>query len=224
MEVTSATEPAISAGKNTTPAASSSDAAAADFQTFLTLLTTQLRNQDPLKPLESTDFVAQLASFSAVEQQVRTNDALSQIQDLLGGPASAGLTSWIGQNVQVLNDPNFDGSPIEVFIAPSEKADKAELVVHNSNGQVVQRLSLPLKTDVLEWAGVGADGTPLEAGNYKLSIDSFLNDELIENHQAPIYQQVREARLDEGQTLLILDDGSTVSSDKVTAVRGAFSQ
>jgi flagellar basal-body rod modification protein FlgD len=55
----------------------------ADFQTFLTLLTTQLKNQNPLEPLDSTQFVAQLASFSSVEQQVKTNDRLADILDLL---------------------------------------------------------------------------------------------------------------------------------------------
>ncbi len=62
--------------------------AGTDFQTFLTLLTTQLRNQDPLKPMDSTQFVAQLASFSAVEQQVRTNEKLAEIINLLSSPAT----------------------------------------------------------------------------------------------------------------------------------------
>ena len=70
------------------PANAASGALASDFETFLKLLTSQLRNQDPLKPLDSTDFVAQLASFSAVEQQVNTNTKLDQ---LLGALTRSGI-------------------------------------------------------------------------------------------------------------------------------------
>jgi flagellar basal-body rod modification protein FlgD len=54
-----------------------------DFDTFLTLLTAQVENQDPLAPLDSTQFVEQLATFSALEQQVTTNDHLEKIAALL---------------------------------------------------------------------------------------------------------------------------------------------
>ncbi|MFV2001871.1 MAG: flagellar hook capping FlgD N-terminal domain-containing protein, partial [Paracoccaceae bacterium] len=50
-----------------------------DFETFLKLLTTQLKNQDPLKPVDSSDFAVQLATFSSVEQQVKTNDLLTSL-------------------------------------------------------------------------------------------------------------------------------------------------
>ena len=50
-----------------------------DFETFLLMLTTQLENQDPLNPIESQDFAVQLATFSGVEQQVLTNDLLSDL-------------------------------------------------------------------------------------------------------------------------------------------------
>ncbi len=54
-----------------------------DFQTFLKLLTAQMRNQDPLEPLDATQFVAQLASFSSVEQQIETNAKLDIMNEKL---------------------------------------------------------------------------------------------------------------------------------------------
>ena len=50
-----------------------------DFTTFLEMLTVQLKNQDPMNPMESSDFAVQLATFSSVEQQVQTNDLLKEI-------------------------------------------------------------------------------------------------------------------------------------------------
>jgi flagellar basal-body rod modification protein FlgD len=54
-----------------------------DFQTFLKLLTAQMRHQDPLEPLDATQFVAQLAAFSSVEQQIETNTKLETINEKL---------------------------------------------------------------------------------------------------------------------------------------------
>lgn len=75
-----------------------------------------------------------------MEQQVRTNDVLGQIQTLLGEPSAATLTSWIGTEVRALTDGQFTGSPIEVFVAPSDQADRADLVVRDKDGAIVQRL------------------------------------------------------------------------------------
>lgn len=60
----------------------SRNALSSDFETFLKMLTTQMENQDPLNPVDSAEFAMQLATFSGVEQQIRTNDILA---DMVGG-------------------------------------------------------------------------------------------------------------------------------------------
>jgi flagellar basal-body rod modification protein FlgD len=62
-----------------------SKALTSDFETFLRMLTVQMKNQDPLNPIESSDFAVQLATFSGVEQQVKTNDLLTKLADSFGG-------------------------------------------------------------------------------------------------------------------------------------------
>lgn len=72
-----------------------------DFETFVKMLTTQLKNQDPLDPMDSANFASQLAAFSSVEQQVLTNDRLETIKNQL---ASSGLLShseWVGKFAKV---------------------------------------------------------------------------------------------------------------------------
>ena len=70
----------------TTPTASSSNSSVtglgSDFKTFLTLLTSQLKNQDPLSPLDTNQFTQQLVSFSQVEQAINTNTKLSSLLSL----------------------------------------------------------------------------------------------------------------------------------------------
>ena len=84
MTTTSGTAPSVVSGTTQLPASSSSSSSslgsstgatiAGNFQTFLTLLTTQLKNQDPLSPLDTNQFTAQLVQFAQVEQQLKTND------------------------------------------------------------------------------------------------------------------------------------------------------
>lgn len=71
---------------NSTPVANASNVSAGigvEFNSFLRLLTAQVQNQDPLAPIDSTQFVEQLATFSSLEQQVNTNQTLSTIAELI---------------------------------------------------------------------------------------------------------------------------------------------
>ena len=72
---------------NTAAAGSSAKAISSDFETFLKMLTVQMQNQDPLNPVDSSDYAVQLATFSGVEQQAQTNDLLKGLTALDGGEA-----------------------------------------------------------------------------------------------------------------------------------------
>src|SRR5262245_49867967 len=117
---------------NTTNSTSQSQAASkttVDYQSFLKLLVAELKNQDPTKPMESTDYVAQLATFSQVEQTVQSNskldqilqsNALSQAGSLIGREITSadGNTSGVISQVQVYSDGLMailaDGSKVVV--------------------------------------------------------------------------------------------------------------
>src|SRR5262245_31052263 len=72
---------------------------AGNFTTFLTLLTTQLKNQNPLEPLDTNQFTQQLVQFSQVEQQLKTNDQLATIVKMEQAAQSTLAMSFIGQTV-----------------------------------------------------------------------------------------------------------------------------
>ena len=85
-----------------------------DYETFLTMLTTQLENQAPLDPVESQDLAVQLATFSGVEQQTLTNELLSQLSQALGAGSMSEMSNWIGRDVLTEKPVSFAGSPVEV--------------------------------------------------------------------------------------------------------------
>ena len=108
-------------GATTTGSATSGSAfASSDFETFLKMLTTQIKNQDPLNPMEGTEFAVQLATFSGVEQQVQTNTLLQQM--LSNGTNGLGeLSGWIGRDVRTTAPVWFDTELVSINAMPAPR-------------------------------------------------------------------------------------------------------
>ncbi len=91
MQVESATQAAANAAQQTNTASSSTSGSSLDYNAFLKLLIAQMQNQDPTKPIDSTEFVAQLAAFSNVEQGIKTNTKLDSLMTSLALTQADGL-------------------------------------------------------------------------------------------------------------------------------------
>jgi flagellar basal-body rod modification protein FlgD len=171
--VTSTTPPA------TTPAAASSSSAnglaqlSDNFDTFLTLLTTQLKNQDPTSPMDSNQFTQQLVEFSQVEQQINTNTNLQTLITQGQSAGSAMATSYLGKKVTITNGqaPLTDGSATWNYTLGAASGATA-LSISNASGQVVY--SAPGETTsgahAFTWDGKDANGNQLPDGAYTLNV------------------------------------------------------
>src|SRR4249920_3472898 len=98
-----ATVPPITTGTGTSSVSGAldNDEIASNFTMFLQLLTTQLKNQNPLDPLDTNQFTQQLVQFAQVEQQLRSNDQLATLVSLQKTTQSTAALSFVGQNVVV---------------------------------------------------------------------------------------------------------------------------
>lgn len=190
-----------------------------DYQMFLRMLTAQATNQDPLNPIDSSDYATQLATFSGVEQQVKTNDLLTALAAQMGTQGMAQMASWVGKEARAPVAAHFTGTPITIAPNPASAADKVELVVKNAAGVEVQRTTIPVSANTMEWAGVGADGTPLSNGNYSFTVESSVAGQVILTEPADVYSTIQEVRSEGGQTILILSGDVAVSSSQVSALR-----
>lgn len=190
-----------------------------DFDTFLQMLTVQMQNQDPLNPIESTDFAVQLATFSSVEQQVLSNDLLLALSDQMALSNVADMTAWIGQEIRAAMPTFFDGAPIEVAPNPAAVADNVELVVRNETGDEVQRYSIPVSAEPIEWAGVDHLGQPFESGIYSFEVISYAEGEVILQETAEVYGLVNEVQSEAGQIILLMDGDVAVLASQVGALR-----
>lgn len=191
-----------------------------DFETFLRMLTAQIRNQDPLSPMQSTEFAAQLATFASVEQQVRANEQLAGLSAQLGVSTMAQLAGWIGMEARVAAPVQLTGTPITLAPNPPLLADKVQLVVRDAQGKEVQRLDLPLSADPIDWVGTDAAGDPLSLGRYNLEMESFAKGERLALQPIEHYAVVREARGNgAGGIDLVFDGGITVAAANASALR-----
>ena len=202
-------------------AASAEPVLASDFETFLKMLTAQAKYQDPLEPIDSSEYAAQLAQFSMVEQQVLSNDLLTALTAQLGSGNMAQMANWIGMEARTTAPVQFDGSPISITPNPAAVSDEVFLAVYDSNGREVQRNALPISSEPVEWAGVSDDGTLFETGLYSFEVESHAKGELLLSDPAETYARITEARTQAGQTMLVLEGGTTILASDVSGLREA---
>ena len=196
-----------------------SASAGSDFTTFLKMLTTQMQNQDPLNPLDSTNFAVQLATFSGVEQQVQTNQLLSGLAAQFSLMGMAQLSGWIGQEALTSAAVWHDGQPVSLSLNPAPAADNLVLTVTDESGTLVSRETVPRGDRSYTWLGADAAGDPLPPGRYHLRLESRLGDDVIRTDPVQSYAPIEEARRDGNEITLILRGGIAVSAADVTALR-----
>jgi flagellar basal-body rod modification protein FlgD len=177
-----ATAPAVVSGTTQLPSSSSSSSSslssttgttlAGNFQTFLTLLTTQLQNQNPLDPLDTNQFTQQLVEFAGVEQQLKTNDSLTQLISLQQTTQATQALGFVGKTAVV------DGSTATMTNATATwhlsvpSSATVNISIANSSGQTVftGKYTTGAGSDIpFTWNGQGNDGTQWPDGKYTIT-------------------------------------------------------
>jgi flagellar basal-body rod modification protein FlgD len=160
-----------------TPTGTSSDNAmsqlSGNFSTFLTLLTTQLKNQDPSSPMDANQFTQQLVMYSQVEQQIQSNSNLKTLIAQGQSSASAMAMDFLGKKVSILNGqaPLSGGEANWTYNLPSA-AKSATLTVTNSAGKTIYTgaAEKTAGNHNFKWDGKDNYGNPQPDGGYKLSV------------------------------------------------------
>jgi flagellar basal-body rod modification protein FlgD len=167
----------VAATSNTTTAAAASGATskatiAQNFDTFLQLLTTQLKNQNPLSPLDTNQFTQQLVSFAQVEQQINMNSSLSSLLTLQQTSQMNAALGFLGQSVTVKGDTArlTDGKAGWSF--QTAGPGTATISVKSATGETAYTgtYSFSAGPQNFSWDGKGNDGTVWADGNYTISI------------------------------------------------------
>jgi flagellar basal-body rod modification protein FlgD len=180
--MTTTSSPVIS-GTTALPASSATSSAAAtsalassqiagNFQSFLTLLTTQLQNQNPLDPLDTNQFTQQLVEFAGVQQQLNTNDSLATLVSLQQTAQSTQALGFVGKTAVVNGNTAALTNSTATWQLSVPTASTVSISIASSTGQTVftgNYAAVAGNNQPFTWNGQGSDGTQLPDGNYTMT-------------------------------------------------------
>lgn len=163
---------------STANAASTADAQktlSADMNTFLKLLTTQLKYQDPLDPTDTSEFTSQLVQYSNVEQAIQTNEKLDKLLAMNNNNLGAQAVSYIGKVAQVLGDVMpLDNGQAQATYTLDKDVLSATIMIKDGSGNIVytENGSTVAGTHTFKWDGKDRNGNQLEDGAYQIIVNT----------------------------------------------------
>lgn len=149
-------------------------------QQFLQLLVAQLRNQDPINPMDGAEFAAQLAQFNSVEQLVSVNSGISSLaraqESLAVGLTNTMAASLAGKHVKAIsNEIHNAGSGTDVRFNLKSAATDVELIIRDQDGNEIKRTTISnmQKGDnTWQWDGRNNNGNKVPEGNYFVEVSA----------------------------------------------------
>ena len=175
---------------------------------FLKLLVTQLQNQDPMNPTDSTAFVAQLAQFSSLEQMSNVNDNLKVVQLFDQSINNAQAVNFVGKTVKA-SGSMFElgtGETHEIQYQLGEDADTVYVSIYNSSGEIVKKIEMDKMTagsQSVVWDGKDENGSAVPAGTYSFSLQAKNKDGEIMESAAFIEEIITGVSYHSGNTYLL---------------------
>jgi flagellar basal-body rod modification protein FlgD len=212
-----------SAAATTIAGAATSGTKPMDKEAFLKLLVAQIKNQDPMKPMEGTEFVSQLSQFAMVEQAISQSTQLGNVSTQLGGIANNDATALVGKSVTVRGKSMaFDGvgaTTSAVTLGGSAAKVTAEII--DSKGKTVRTLELGARAQgvvTVTWDGKDQSGQPATKGNYTLRVNATNDSGVAVQATQDVVGNVVKVNFDKGYPELTLDSGATCPISDLVAV------
>jgi len=184
---------------------------------FLTLLVAQMENQDPLNPMEGTEFTAQLAQYSSLEQLYNVNDNLNSISDGQTGLSNLAALDFIGKEIYV------DGNELTLAEGAAtsggislESSAECTVNILDINGQMVKSLplgNLDAGIHRFDWDGLDENGDTLTDGIYTFEVSAVGADGQKLNTKALMFGTVDRVTLEDGSPMLYVGNRSVAGSE-----------
>ncbi|MDB5477657.1 MAG: Flagellar basal-body rod modification protein FlgD [Alphaproteobacteria bacterium] len=191
------------------------------YSQFLALLTTQLKNQDPLNPMDSKDFTNQLISLSSAEQQLAQTDKLNSILEVSQSSAVNMALNYIGKEVDYVGgQAQFNGSPVNVKYYLDADATQTKVSVLDKDNNVVWSSNGDVKAGghSITWDGKDKDGNIMANGDYTVSVGAKDKDDKAVKTTVIVPSTVSGIETADGQVMLVIGN-QKVAIGSVQAVR-----
>lgn len=205
------------------PATATPKATSKDYDTFLRMLTTQMKNQDPTAPMDATQFVSQIATFTQVEQLTQMNSRVEALGSLFAGSLARLDLGYVGMEVEAKVDAfKYDGRPVD-FRYVTGGAETLEITVVDTAGNTVRTVNGDPDAGEHEfvWDGNDDGGFAVPEGQYRLVV--LAKDAEGQPVQAVTSMRglVEEVITEGGASILVYSNGTAVDSSMVVGARKA---
>jgi len=190
---------------------------------FLKLFVTQLRAQNPLNPMNNTEFTAQLAQFSSLEQ---LNNMNMQLHDLLLYQNSLQNTlssTLIGRKVKISGNEVYLKDNAEISYALQEDVSKVKISVYSSSGELVKEVNLGQQTSGEKnyvWDGTDNSGNHLPEGHYQIKVEALDDSGNPVNVSTMVYGTVTGITFDNNITYLIVNNTLKIQLNEIKEIKG----
>lgn len=206
--------------------ASESEAAKAkldeDLNQFLTLLVTQLQNQDPLDPMDATEFTSQLVQFASVEQQIYQNANLEKMLNLQETSQISSMVDFIGNQVEFFSQdlPLADGHAEFSYVMPAG-VSSGTVNIANSDGLNVffSDADTSVGKHTVKWDGTDKNGEQLPDGIYTLLVTGQDPQGNLASIEHLVVGPVTGAGVDDGIAKLFISQELLIEQNKILSVR-----
>lgn len=189
---------------------------------FLKLLITQLKNQDPLKPMENTEFVTQLAQFSQLDQSTKQAQLLQQSLDAQTAALQFTLLPMVGRTISIDRPlTQLGNGPALINYTLDKNAATVRINILDQQGHTVRTLDYldrPAGQNMTEWDGKDQNGTFLPAGIYQYALSAVDTNGASVITQSRAQLTVSGVRMEEGKAKLLVGD-LTVDPTAVVELR-----
>lgn len=195
---------------------------AEDFSQFLTLLTTQLQNQDPLNPMDSTEFTNQLVQFSQVEQSINTNQKLDNLVQMQLASMNSMSLGYVGMDITYPSAEisyEGEGAKSKITYSLAEEAATAKINIRDKDNKLVYSADVArgTGTQTFEWDGRLSAGGYAEAGTYSFTIDATNDGKTAIKSSTAVTGRVRGVESQDGIPFLLVGDRAVPVGNVINA-------
>jgi len=193
-----------------------------DLNKFLTLLVTQLQNQDPLDPMDANEFTSQLVQFASVEQQIFQNANLEKLLNIQETNQISSMVDFIGNQVEFVGQTlPVESGTAEFNYSMPPGAVSADINIANSSGNNVFNVGADTNSGEhsFNWNGLDKNGNQVSDGIYTLLVSAKDHAGSLLTVDHKVFGTVTGAGVEDGKVTMFIGDKLSIAQDAIIAVR-----
>jgi len=193
-----------------------------DKEDFMKILLKQLNYQDPLNPMDSTQFTSQLTQFSSLEQLTNLNTTLEDVLAYQQSIQNASITDLIGRAVRVEGDSTYLNNTADINYELSKDAASVKISIYDKAGRLVATKEAgpqPAGNNTFVWDGTDSSGVQMPADDYTFEVKAKDVSGAVVDAVTNSFGTVTGINFEDGLSYIVLDDGRNITLSEIKSIQ-----